>query len=142
MGRHAKPEYAVKKSSVPNGGLYWYIIGRPNGVKKRAWFSTRAKAQAEATERNIKLRRLGQDSAKVDNSIIVMAVEGATELAPFGKTIRDAVQFYKAHLKQASNSVSVAELCKIVRAEFAFRLANKGATLRHKRTMDSELKKF
>jgi hypothetical protein len=72
----------LKNPSVPNGGLYWYIIGRPNGVKKRAWFSTRAKAQAEATERNIKLRRLGQDSAKVDNSIIVMAVEGATELAP------------------------------------------------------------
>jgi hypothetical protein len=142
MGRHAKPEYEVKKSSVPNGRLYWYIIGRPNGVKKRAWFPTRAKAQAEATERNIKLRRLGQDSAKVDNSLIVMAVEGATELSPFGKTIRDAVQFFKAHLKQASNSASVAELCKIVRAEFAFRLANEGATLRHKRTMDSELKKF
>ena len=142
MGRHAKAEYEVKKSSVPNGELYWYIIGRPNGVKKRAWFPTKTKAQAEATERNIKLRRLGQDSAKVDNSLIVMAAEGATELAPFGKTIRDAVLFYKAHLNQTTNSVSVAELCKIVREEFVFRLANEGATLRHKRTMDSELKKF
>ena len=142
MGRHAKAEYEVKKSSVPNGELYWYIIGRPNGVKKRAWFPTKTKAQAEATERNIKLRRLGQDSAKVDNSLIVMAAEGATELAPFGKTIRDAVQFYKAHLNQTTNSLSVAELCKIVREEFVFRLANEGATLRHKRTMDSELKKF
>ena len=94
MGRHAKAEYEVKKSSVPNGELYWYIIGRPNGVKKRAWFPTKTEAQAEATERNIKLRRLGQDSAKVDNSLIVMAAEGATELAPFGKTIRDAVQNY------------------------------------------------
>lgn len=145
MGRPAKPEYEVKKSSVPNGERIWYIIGRPNGVKKRAWFPTREKAQAEATERNAKLRKLGQDSAKVDNSLIVMAVEGATRLAPHGKTIRDAVDFFEAHLIQlnlTSNSVSVAELCRIVRAEFAFRLANEGATLRHKRTMDSELKKF
>lgn len=110
--------------------------------KERAWFPTKTQAQAEATERNIKLRRLGQDSAKVDNSLIVMAAEGAAELAPFGKTIRDAVRFYKAHLNQVSNSVSVAELCKIVREEFVFRRANEGATLRHKRTMDSELKKF
>lgn len=142
MGRHAKPEYQVKKSSVPNGGLDWYIIGRPNGVKKRAWFPTKGKAQAEAAERNNKLRRLGQDSAKVDNSLIVMAAEGAAQLAPFGKTIRDAIRHYLTHINQASNSVSVSELCNIVRAEFAFRLANQGATLRHKRTMDSELKKF
>jgi integrase len=142
MGRPAKPEYEVKKSSVPNGERIWYIIGRPNGVKKRAWFPTKEKAQAEATERNAKMRKLGQDSAKVDNSLIVMAVEGATKLAPYGKTIRDAVEDYLIRLNQASNSVSVAELCQIVRAEFAFRLANEGATLRHKRTMDSELKKF
>jgi hypothetical protein len=100
MGRPAKPEYEVKKSSVPNGGLYWYIIGRPNGVKKRAWFPTRAKAQAEATERNNRLRRLGQDSAKVDNSLIVMAVEGATRLARHGKTIRDAVDHFEDYLIQ------------------------------------------
>jgi integrase len=145
MGRHAKPEYEVKRSSVPNGELYWYIIGRPNGVRKRAWFQTKEKAQAEATERNNKLRRLGHDSAKVDNALIVMATEGATRMALHNKTIRDAVDFFEAHLiqlKLVANSVSVSELCRVVREEFDFRLANEGATLRHKRTMDSELKKF
>jgi integrase len=81
----------------------------------------------------------------VDNSLIVMAVEGATRMALHNKTIRDAVDFFEAHLiqlKLVANSVSVSELCRVVREEFAFRLANEGATLRHKRTMDSELKKF
>jgi integrase len=143
MGRPAKPEYAVKKSKKPNGKLSWFIIGRPNGVKKVAWFPTKEKAQAEATERNVKMRKLGQDSAQVDNSLIIMAQAAATQLALHGKTIRDATEHYLTYLNQLNApSLTVAELCKIVRQEFEFRLVNEGTTLRHKRTMDSELKKF
>jgi hypothetical protein len=83
MGRNAKPEFEVKKSTVPNGEQNWFIIGRPNGKRVRAWFPTKEKAQAEATERNVKMRKLGSDSAQVDNSLIVMAIEGAAKLAPF-----------------------------------------------------------
>ena len=63
-------------------------------------------------------------------------------LAPFGKTLYDATRFYRDYLEKTSTSKTVAELCKLVREEFVFRLANEGTTLRHKRTMDSELKKF
>jgi integrase len=142
MGRNAKPEFEVKKSTVPNGEQNWFIIGRPNGKRVRAWFPTKEKAQAEATERNVKMRKLGSDSAQVDNSLIVMAIEGAAKLAPFGKSIRDAVNFYANHLAKNSSSVSVSEMCRIVREEFLLRLGNHGATLRHKQTMDEALKKF
>jgi hypothetical protein len=40
------------------------------------------------------MRKLGDESAQVDNSVIVMAMEGATLLRPYGKTLRDAVTFY------------------------------------------------
>jgi hypothetical protein len=113
-----------------------FIIGRPNGKRVRAWFPTKEKAQAEATERNVKMRKLGSDSAQLDNSLIVMAIEGAAKLAPFGKSIRDAVNFYAKN----SSSVSVSEMCRIVREEFLLRLGNHGATLRHKQTMDEALK--
>jgi integrase len=142
MGRRSKPEFEVKKSAVPNGDLSWFIIGRPNGKRVRAWFPSKEKAQAEVKERNIKMRKLGEDAAGVDNALIVMATEGATLLRPYGKTLRDAVTFYVNHLAKDSASVSVAEMCRIVRAEFEFRLANEGSTLRHKRTMDSGLRKF
>ena len=80
MARPSKPQFTVQKSSSGNGGLFWFIIGRPNGKRVRAWFATKEKAQAEATERNAKMRKLGEDSVQVDNSLILMATEGATQL--------------------------------------------------------------
>jgi hypothetical protein len=71
-----------------------------------------------------------------------MAQEAAKELAPFGKSIRDAVAFYTDHLSKNTNSISVSEMCLIVREEFVLRLKNDGVTLRHKQTMDSALKTF
>jgi hypothetical protein len=95
MGRRAKPEYEVKKSKIPNGKMYWYIVGFPNGKRTRAWFTTKEKAKAEAEERNNTLQRLGEDVAEVDHALIVMATEGTGILAPFGKTLRDAVFFLR-----------------------------------------------
>src|ERR1700740_2273358 len=108
MGRRAKPEYQVFKAKKTNGKNRWYIVGRPNGKRIRAWFQTEEAADMEANERNIKLRRLGSAAAEVDNALIVMASEGAGKLAPFNKTIRDAVDFYHAHLvvRAASRSVN------------------------------------
>lgn len=100
MGRRAKSEFEVHKATVPNGNLKWYIVGRPNKVRQRAWFATKEKAEAEATERNGKMKKLGEDSATVDNALIAMALEGATALAPHGKTLRDAVSFYLSHLPE------------------------------------------
>ena len=142
MGRHAKPEFRVVKSTVPNGSLRWFIIGRPNGKRVRAWFSTKEKAQAEATERNTKLRRLGEDSVKIDNSLIVMATEGATQLEPFGKTIRDAVQHYLTHLSKRSASVPFSELAITVRTEFKRRLETNEVSARHTESVENALRKL
>jgi hypothetical protein len=77
MGRHAKPEFSVFKSPNPNGNKIWYIDGRPNGKRERAWFSSKEKAQLEATERNIKLRKHGSEVDSV--------------LAQYGKNVHHAV---------------------------------------------------
>jgi hypothetical protein len=93
MARPAKPEFEVKKWSVPIGGKPWFIIGRPNGKRIRLSYPTKEKAQAEATKRNDKMRKLGQESAAIDNGLIAMAIESANALKPYGKTIRDALNF-------------------------------------------------
>ena len=93
MARPAKPEFEVKKWSVPIGGKPWFIIGRPNGKRIRLSYPTKEKAQAEATKRNDKMRKLGQASAAIDNGLIAMAIESANALKPYGKTIRDAFNF-------------------------------------------------
>ena len=66
MGRPVVSEYKVKKAAKANSGKVWYIIGRPNGQRIRAWFSSKEAAQAEATERNIAMRKLGQNAVALD----------------------------------------------------------------------------
>jgi integrase len=85
MGRRAKLEFSVFKAPKPNGDKWWYVDGRPNGKRVRAWFTSKEKAQAEATERNIKLRRHGSEIDSI--------------LAKYGKTVHDAVAFYADYLK-------------------------------------------
>ena len=67
-----------------------------------------------ATERNAKIKRLGENSAKVDSTLIAMAIEGATALAPHGKTLRDAASFYLSHLAHLSVSVPVSDFVGIL----------------------------
>src|SRR5262245_50239924 len=98
MGRPAISEYQVKKSKKQNRGKFWYIVGRPNGKRIRAWFGTKEKAQAEATERNIAMRKLGQDAVALDAVLAETARDGATRLKPFGKALKDAIDFYLNHL--------------------------------------------
>jgi hypothetical protein len=68
------------------------LVGRLNGKRIRDWFATEEAAKAEATERNIKLRRLGSAAAEVDNALIIIASEGA------GKFVAD-YKFW-AHLRK------------------------------------------
>jgi integrase len=142
IGRRAKPEFQVKKSSVSNGGLSWFIIGRPNGERIRAWFPTKEKAQAEATERNTKMRRLGEESVTVDNSLIAMAREGSDLLKPFGKNLRDAVIFYLGHLNRLSSSVPFSALATQVRSEFKRRKQANEVSDRHAESLKETLKKL
>jgi hypothetical protein len=89
MERKAKSDYQVKQAQVPNGGKSWYIIGRPNGQRKRAWFATKAEAQAEAQERNIAIQRFGEYAVTLSGVLAHMAMECQTRLMQYGKSIQD-----------------------------------------------------
>src|SRR5689334_20470815 len=110
MGRHAKPEFSVFKSPTPNGDKIWYIDGRPNGKRVRAWFSSKEKAQLEVTERNAKLRKHGTEVDSV--------------LAQYSKTVHDAVAFYAESLRARAASKPLDEFIKEYKAEMEVRVAN------------------
>lgn len=84
----AKPDFRVEYSKVPNGNKHWYIIGRPEGDRVRAWFRTKEEAQAEANERNTKMRKLGERAVTLDHALVASATRGATLLQVYGKTGR------------------------------------------------------
>jgi integrase len=108
MGRHAKPEFSVFKSPNPNGNKIWYIDGRPNGKRERAWFSSKEKAQLEATERNIKLRKHGSEVDSV--------------LAQYGKNVHHAVAHYAEYLRSRAASKPLDAFVKEYKAEMEGRV--------------------
>jgi integrase len=140
--RTSNPEFRVNKAVVPNGEKSWYIVGYPKGKRTRAWFATKELATAEATERNLKMRKLGEVAVTLDHSLLSSATEGATLLKPYGKTVMDAVAFYLEHLKKLSAAVSGKELCDRIKAEFARRLTAGEASQRHVDSMMETLRKF
>ena len=88
----------------------WYIVGRPNGKRTRAWLKTKEVAQAEATERNLAMRKLGENAVALDAVLAETARDGATRLKPFGKTLKDAIDFYLSHLNTLHSSISARDL--------------------------------
>lgn len=89
-----------------------YVIEgvRVNGKRKRLFFRTAAKAEKELTRLKIKQRKEGQNALSVSDSLRIMAMECADDLKPFGRTIRDATDFYLKYLREAQHSVMAAAL--------------------------------
>jgi len=118
----------------PNRDNGWRIVGFVNGIRKQFWFKSQKEAQIAAADRNAEITAFGTQFV-LSPSDRVRAVNAAERLAPFGKNLDDAVNFYLSHLKQLESSIPVSELCKVVRAEFDRRLSKNEASLRHKNTI-------
>jgi integrase len=142
VGRPVVSEYKVKKAAKPNSGKVWYIIGRPNGRRIRAWFPSKEAAQAEATERNIAMRKLGKNAVALDAVLAETARDGATRLKPFGKTLKDAIDFYLLHLNNLRHSITATELETLTIAEFDRRLKEEEISKKHYTSMRETLRKF
>lgn len=141
--RSKQPQFVVhQKKGQPHGSCQWFIIGRPDGKRIRAWFQTKEAAEAEATERNLKMRKLGNAAVTLDHNLLGAATDGAALLKPYGKTVRDAVDYLLAHLQAVSKTVTGTEFCAAIRAEFARRLNAKEISPRHTQTMQETLRKF
>jgi integrase len=89
-----------------------YVIegARVNGKRRRYFFPTKEKAEAELGRMKIKQRKEGENALKLPDSLRIMALECAQELKPLGKTLKDATQFYIEYLRDAERSISVSAL--------------------------------
>ena len=71
-----------------------------------------------------------------------MPCRSSRRLAPYGKTLYDAVRFYEEHLTQTTISITASELCDRLLKEFERRPKSEEASLRHFTSMKETLKKF
>lgn len=129
------------KSGSKKESSKWLIVGYPHGKRERYYFSTEKEAKKAAADRNREITSFGTQIV-LPNDLRVEAVESAKRLQPYGKTIRDAVNFFLAHLKILNSSVTVKEFTLAVRNEFKRRLRAKEISARHEQTMLEALAKF
>jgi|HubBroStandDraft_6_1064221.scaffolds.fasta_scaffold317603_1 integrase len=92
----------------------WCIEGlKVNGKRKRLFFPTKTAAEQELFRIKTKQKREGTAALMLSDATRVQAMEGERKLAPFGKSLADAVTFYVRYLEDSRRSISVRELADL-----------------------------
>lgn len=110
------------------------------GERKRRckFFETKEEAAAFVDLKNIELKNSGIEGAEFPTSLRVMAQESAKALSGYGKTIKDATDFYVRHLAASEKSCAAAQLV----AELVAAKKADGAAQRHLNDLRSRLNVF
>src|SRR6516225_1903182 len=121
MPRHRPLLFSVKYREKPFRDRHWYLSGFAGEKRIQLWFRSEKEAKAAAANRNAEIKAHGtQVSLSPVNRM--QAIAAAEKLAPYGKSILEAVDFFVAHLDRLGSSISVAALCERVGTEFERRL--------------------
>jgi integrase len=89
----------------------WKIAGHyVAGKRVRRFFEEKAEAKTFVRQLEIKAENLGSRAVHIDQRLHVMAIECHDKLAPYGKTLADATEFYCQHLDAVERSCTLNEL--------------------------------
>lgn len=133
-----KTSLSIKKTRV-NGQLYWQVtFPKIEGGRERRTFRNREAAQTYFETTKIQQANYGTAALSITDSLRVEAVECERRLAEFGKTLRDAADFYIAHLRAITHSRKVSEVV----AELIAAKASDGASTRYLGDLRARLARF
>jgi integrase len=103
-----------KLAVVPyrNHDVYkWKVAGfYEAGKRRRRFFTSKREAETFVRQLEIKAENLGSRAVHIDPRLHVMAIECSDRLAPYGKTLTDAADFYCKHLEAVEQSCSLNQL--------------------------------
>ena len=117
----------------------WVIEGvRVDGKRKRFFFKTKTAAEQELTRIKTKQHQEGRNALRLSDSVRIMALDVSRELQPFGKTLRDAGDFYLKYLRDANKSITVEEL----KIEFLTMQKQKNRSLDHQDDLKMRFRRF
>jgi len=85
-------------------GYRWLVESRINGKRSRKFFPHGAKAEAEAYKHDVE-KRVGKVASSdrailLDDKVLAEAAQAHKKLAPYNRSISDAVTFYVSHLEK------------------------------------------
>jgi integrase len=106
-----KTAITLKKVKVGNGRRLWCVTWPKIGKgRNRQFFTDKAEAQTVFDQKNIEQENYGTAGLSFDDKKRGEYLDCAEKLEPFGKTIRDAVEFYLPHLRATNRTCTAAEL--------------------------------
>ena len=121
---------------------YPFVVGLPqrfNGGKRgRRFFSNVDEAAQFIDEQLIQARRIGEKVLSLPEADRLMVLRAKEKLAPYGKTVDDAIEFYVRMLKAASTSITLKDLSD----EWYTARQKDGFSERHLDTVKSQSKLF
>ena len=100
----------IRKVQHKNGTNAWLVDGRTSGKGTRWFFPSKIEAETKADLLRVKRRNQGTAAIHFPERLRNEALECNQLLAPFGKTLRDAVKFYLPHLQTTNRTCTAAEL--------------------------------
>src|SRR5712692_3847229 len=118
--------------------LKFVVNTKEGGRRARQFFETRKTADAFAQKKNIELLNGGIEAAQFPSNLRIMAGQSTHLLAPFGKTITDAVNFYLPHLQAMNRTCTFRALTD----ELLNTKAKDGASKRYLGDLRSRLGQF
>lgn len=98
----------VKERASATSPFYFDV--RVAGKRSRKYFATRTDAVDALRNVKSKLKREGERALSLPDHVRIDALNLYAELEPYGKTIRDAGEYYLRYLKDTHRSITVAEL--------------------------------
>jgi integrase len=140
MRRPTTTLFTVVKLKKPNGKRHWMIHRRSHGHRERHYFETEKEARREMADRNRKIDAHGT-TVKLTPEEQIFAQACMADLAPYGKTLRDAVDYFlKDHGRDPAPSGN--ELADRVIEEYVSRLERKECSVRHLESVRETARKF
>ena len=107
-----KANYRIKPYA--HDRLKWIVRGKENGTWTRKFFEKKTEAETFAQIKNTELANQGMEGVSFPAALRVMALECEKRLAEFGKTLRDATDFFIPHLQRSQMTVALRNVAEEV----------------------------
>ena len=105
-----KTRLALTKTKVNGRRYYCVTLPKLGGGRNRRFFKDKAEAQTFMQMAEVQQENYGTAALSISDALRVEAIQCSELLQPYGKTLRDASNFYLVHLKAVTGSRKVKEV--------------------------------
>ncbi len=112
-----RTQFKIRSYADSNRPLLKFVVNfKDDGKRARRFFGTKKEAETFAQQKTIETINQGTEGAEFPTELRVLAKKADAIVAPFGKTILDAAEFFAAHLRRVTGSRSFSDVAAEVLA--------------------------